>query len=111
MTYLFNKWLNDECTILRMIDNTIPGNPPKATYEPITGVFKCRYVKKNASIAETLIGGVPVTRHILFLFPDTEIKENYRVQVNGKEFTVKEVLPIKRLKKIHHLEVNMTARN
>ncbi len=111
MSRAFLRVLRDECEIFRLVEKNVPGNPPKLSHEKIEGTFKCRYSKISASFAKTIIGDVPTSKHILFLLPDTEIKENYRVHVNGKEYTVEEVLPMKRFSTIHHLEAELKARS
>lgn len=111
MSRTFLRFLGDHCEIYRLVEKIVVGNPPKLGYEKIGATFQCRYEKRSAAVHSTVLGDVPVTRHFVYLLPDTEIKENYRVVVNGKSYTVHEVVPMKRFSTIHHIEVELKARS
>lgn len=111
MSRLFNHFLNDKCEIYRLVKKEVAGNTPQISHEKIEGTFYCRHEKKMVSFTKSIVGDVPSSRDILFLSPNIEIKENYRVKLNGSEYTVHEVIPMKRFKTVHHLEVELKARS
>lgn len=111
--------LSRKCEIYRLVENRVPGNAPATKHEKIPGDFSCLLTKNRAYsgqvMAETMVGNVPIGTYTLLLDsqePNFELAENYRVRIEGLEYTVHEVLPIyKRRGKRHHTEAIVRKRS
>lgn len=118
MSRRLRKFLDATCRVSVLSSTQVAGNQPKSRYRIIEKDFPCTLIKLNASTASTPIGQVPVTTYKVILLhdviehlPEGELKENDRIHLDKRIYTVVEVIPIKRKRRLHHLEVEVRRNN
>lgn len=103
---------DDQCEIYRLVKSNVPGNAPTTGVEKVPSQTNvpCRKEKDKSVISPTMVGNVPVITEIIMLPPDVDVKENYRIKLNGTMYTVVDPKLYRRFRRRpHHIEATVRA--
>jgi hypothetical protein len=108
--YRIQRMMDTECKIGILSASQVKGNQPTSKYNVLPRLFPCNLNKDKASIASTIVGDVPVTTYKLLLtseavpfLPEGELKENDRVYIGNRTYSVLEAKAVKRRRYVQYI--------